>query len=55
LNVNANVAPPPPPQKEEASANTEPHYFVAVEEMPQPIGGIEAIEKLLVYPEIAKR
>lgn len=55
LDINANVAPPPPPPKEEASANAEPHYFVAVEDMPQPIGGIQAIEKRIVYPEIAKR
>jgi protein TonB len=36
--------------KEEA-----PTYFVAVEEMPEPIGGIEAIQSKIVYPEIAKR
>lgn len=37
-------------KKEEA-----PTYFVAVEEMPEPIGGIAAIQQLIVYPEIAKR
>ena len=37
-------------KKEEA-----PHYFVAVEEMPEPIGGIAAIQQLITYPEIAKR
>lgn len=37
-------------KKEEA-----PTYFVAVEEMPEPIGGIGAIQQLIVYPEIAKR
>ncbi|MGA8263322.1 MAG: energy transducer TonB [Ignavibacteriaceae bacterium] len=30
-------------------------YFVAVEEMPEPIGGIAAIQKNIKYPEIAKR
>ena len=30
-------------------------FFVAVEEMPEPIGGIKAIQKNIVYPEIAKR
>lgn len=30
-------------------------YFVAVNQMPEPIGGIEGIEKRLHYPEIAKR
>lgn len=37
-------------KKEEA-----PTYFVAVEEMPEPIGGIQAIQSKIVYPEIAKR
>jgi len=32
-----------------------PVYFVAVEEMPEPIGGIAAIQQLITYPEIAKR
>ena len=32
-----------------------PTYFVAVEEMPEPIGGIKAIQEKIVYPEIAKR
>jgi len=30
-------------------------YFVAVEQMPAPIGGISAIQKNVRYPEIAKR
>jgi len=30
-------------------------YFVAVEQMPSPIGGIKAIQENIVYPEIAKR
>ncbi len=54
LDVNANVSAPPPPPKEEKK-DTEPTYFVAVEEMPQPIGGIAAIQSKIVYPEIAKR
>ena len=37
-------------KKEEA-----PTYFVAVEEMPEPIGGIQSIQSKIVYPEIAKR
>ncbi len=54
LDVNANVgAPPPPPAKEEKSE--EPTYFVAVEEMPEPVGGIAAIQSKIIYPEIAKR
>ncbi len=54
LDVDAEVsAPPPPPKKEEEEA--EPVFFVAVEQMPEPIGGIGAIQSKIVYPEIAKR
>ncbi len=37
-----------------ANINKE-NYLVTVEEMPQIIGGISAIQKKIVYPEIAKR
>ena len=49
--------PPPPPLKKEKKIiiEEEPLYFVAVEEMPYPIGGIKAIHDLIRYPEIAKR
>lgn len=55
LNVNANVAPPPPPPKAENKVSEEPQYFVAVEEMPEPIGGVAGIQSKIIYPEIAKR
>jgi protein TonB len=45
-------APPPPPKEDESEEET---YFVAVEELPEPIGGIAAIQAAVVYPEIAKR
>ncbi len=48
-------APPPPPKKEEKKEEAEPVFFVAVEEMPEPVGGIAEIQKKIVYPEIAKR
>ncbi|MBT8378159.1 MAG: energy transducer TonB [Ignavibacteria bacterium] len=49
-------APPPPPKKEmQRVVEEEPVYFVAVEEMPYPIGGVQAIHDLIIYPEIAKR
>lgn len=35
--------------------NFETEFFVAVEQMPSPIGGIGAIQKNIIYPEIAKR
>ncbi|HEY4612798.1 MAG TPA: energy transducer TonB [Bacteroidota bacterium] len=44
-------APPPPPKQDEE----EETYFVAVEELPEPLNGIAGIQSLVVYPEIAKR
>jgi protein TonB len=54
LDVNAEMEAPPPP-KEEKKVEEEPTYFVAVEEMPEPVGGIKAIQEKITYPEIAKR
>jgi periplasmic protein TonB len=54
IDLNANMNAPPPP-KEEKKVEEEPTYFVAVEEMPEPIGGIQAIQSKIIYPEIAKR
>ena len=54
LDLDAEIEAPPPP-KEEKEVEEEPTYFVAVEEMPEPIGGIKAIQEKIVYPEIAKR
>jgi protein TonB len=50
-------APPPPPQQKQKIdiVEEESIYFVAVEEMPYPIGGINAIQQHIIYPEIAKR
>lgn len=53
LDLEAEIEAPPPPKEEEVEE--EPTYFVAVEEMPEPIGGIKAIQEKIVYPEIAKR
>lgn len=40
----------------EKGANiNESDFFVAVEEMPEPIGGIKSIQEKIHYPEIAKR
>ena len=43
------------PPKEISAEVEEPTFFVAVEEMPQPIGGLEGIQQKISYPEIAKR
>ena len=57
LDVDAEVtSPPPPPVKEEdKEEEAEPVFFVAVEQLPEPIGGIAEIQRRIVYPEIAKR
>lgn len=44
-----------PPQKEIIEIKEEPTYFVAVEEMPEPLGGLREIQSRIEYPEIAKR
>lgn len=55
LDVSQQMEAPPPPPKAEKKVEEEPVYFVAVEEMPEPIGGIAEIQKKIIYPEIAKR
>jgi protein TonB len=50
IDIRQEVAPPQLRSQEE-----EEQYFVAVEEMPQLIGGMEAVMKNLVYPELAIR
>jgi protein TonB len=54
IDFEAKIEAPPPP-KEEKKVEEEPQYFVAVEEMPEPIGGLQAIQSKIKYPEIAKR
>lgn len=48
-------APPPPISKDEENEEIGATFFIAVEEMPEPIGGIAGIQSKIVYPEIAKR
>ncbi len=55
IDFGAQMEAPPPPKEERRIVEEEPTYFVAVEEMPEPIGGIQAIQNRIVYPEIAKR
>ena len=49
----ANTPPQPPPPEEEVEE--EPEIFVIVEQMPELIGGLAAIQKKINYPEIAKK
>jgi periplasmic protein TonB len=40
---------------EETKIEEQPDFFVAVEEMPAPIGGLKSIQDKIVYPELALR
>lgn len=56
IDIDQELSAPPPQQKQKITVvEEEPIYFVVVEEMPYPIGGINAIQKLIVYPDIAQR
>jgi len=52
-NINFDEAPPPPPPP--PSEEDETPIFVPYDSPPEPIGGFAAIQKNLVYPEIARR
>ena len=47
------LAPPDLFEEEEEEARSEP--FITVEEMPELIGGLAAVQRLITYPEIAKK
>jgi len=49
--MDDDVAPPPPPPEDDDEAIV----FVPYDEPPQPVGGFVAIQKKLVYPEIARK
>lgn len=55
LDINEPITdlPPPPPAQEEVEE--EPEIFVIVEEMPELIGGLQALQSSITYPEIAKK
>jgi protein TonB len=44
---------PMAPPKEEKKIEEEPSFFVAVEEMPEPLGGLGEIQKRIEYPKVA--
>ena len=52
--INLDELPPPPPPPEE-DIDESADIFVAYDEAPQPIGGFAAIQRNLVYPEIARK
>lgn len=43
-----------PPPSEEENLEDDPAIFRTVEVMPEPVGGLEAIQKKLIYPDKAK-
>jgi len=56
LDFSAQLAlPPPPPAQPEEAAEEEEDFFILVEQMPELIGGMAALQKEVVYPERAIR
>ncbi len=56
LDLDAPISqPPPPPPAEEEEVVEEPEIFVIVEDMPELIGGLAAIQSNIRYPEIARK
>ena len=51
LDLDSEPPPPPPPPE----VDSDMPMFIPHDEPPQPIGGYAAIQRGLVYPEIAKR
>lgn len=54
VDVDAFDLPPPPPPDDEEE-DEEPELFQVVEDMPEPVGGMEAIYNNLDYPAAARR
>lgn len=58
LGASLNIPPPPPAaaaQQEGTKASDEDDYFIIVEQMPVLIGGMEALQRQIRYPEMALR
>lgn len=55
LDLDAPLDLPPPPPPEEEEEEYEPEIFQVVEDMPEPIGGLDAIYRNIRYPEAARR
>lgn len=57
LNADINLDQPlemPPPPKQEKKKDEE-DFFVAVEQMPELIGGLAKLQKTITYPEMARK
>lgn len=58
LGASLDIPPPPPEssdQQEGTKASEEDDFFIVVEQMPVLIGGMEALQKEVKYPEMALR
>jgi periplasmic protein TonB len=49
-----SLPPPSPPVARNEVEEEEPEIFVVVERMPELIGGLESLQRAIVYPEIAR-
>lgn len=55
LDFSSQMELPPPPPQEEEEEEEEEDFFVIVEEMPELIGGLQALQSEIKYPERALR
>jgi periplasmic protein TonB len=55
LDFNNNLDAPPPLPDKKITEKDPSDFFITAEEMPEPIGGIAAIQSKIVYPEIARK
>lgn len=55
LNLDAPLDMPPPPPSTKKESKQEEKIFVVVERMPTLIGGLAALQKTIVYPELARK
>lgn len=55
LDVDEPMEDTPPPPDEDDDGDDEPEIFEVVEDMPEPIGGMAAIQEAIEYPQVAQR
>lgn len=55
LDIDEPVESSPPPPEPEEEEEEEPEVFVVVEDMPELIGGLAALQQQINYPEMAKK
>lgn len=55
LDLGTKLELPPPPEGKEEEEEEEEEIFVVVEQMPELIGGLKALQQKIEYPEMARR